>query len=571
MLESNFEPTPITPMSVDRPMMQSSNEEHNRQYSITIPTIEINKRQVAPRINRVLGQNRVNPKNQYQRSIDFGSRELPITDEYKLNQLRMKLGMDPKGYKDGGKSKFNFPVSKERQLAEQARMQGDMPVAPGIVKAKEKLREQEAVEKKLSKQPTVKLSAAQKKAIDAQGLKQDALAEMMRRNQQSLSNPDDRSIEADIAQDLNENGAMGLIDAPIKGATALLTGRYQTPSQAIGRWANQNDYQMLRNAMIDDQFNPTGLGMVTDFALPIGLEQAVAKGIGAVRNIPGLNPSKFKSEIDWAKWNPETPKYKELIDEYNQIEESTKKAGTWMKNPDGSTFQGTPEQFIQQQSSHFKKAFPEYHGEILNHNTSAEFNTIDESFFNKGTGDTGFYGKGTYAHPNKEYTKPYGKNNYEFYLNSKNKGFLDKSNIDDAEYFKRSDDEILQHHLPEYENKLMNYELNPNSYYDNAKEIWLNKLNEQVKAGKISRDKLDEFTSLHNPQNGEVVIPFNNRVKSAVGNVGFFDMSNPNIYKSLVPAMVIGTGAVKAAQEKRDGGKNTKTIRLSTGKIITLK
>jgi hypothetical protein len=486
-----------------------------------------------------------------------------------------------KKFRDGGKTTFNFPISKERQLAEQARMQGDMPVAPGVVKAQEKLREQEAVKKKLAKQgkPLDPATAKylQKAVIDYNKehglslLQDDVLAEQIRRNQQSLSNPDDRTIEADIAQDLHENGALGLLDAPIKGATALVTGRYQTPSQAIGRWANQNDYQMLRNAMIDDQFNPTGLGMVTDFALPIGLEQAVAKGIGAVRNIPGLNPSKFKSEIDWAKWNPETPKYKELIDEYNQIEKSTKKAGTWMKNPDGSPFQGTPEQFIQQQSSHFKKAFPEYHGEILNHNTNAKLNTFDESFFDKGAGDTGFYGKGTYTHPNKEYTKMYGKNNYELYLNSKNKGFLDKSNIDDAEYFKRSDDEILQHHLPEYENRLMNYELNPNSYSDNAKEIWLNKLNEQVKAGKISRDKLDEFTSLHNPQNGEVVIPFNNRVKSAVGNVGFFDMSNPNIYKSLVPAMVIGTGAVKAAQEKRDGGKNAKTITLSTGKVVTIK
>lgn len=50
---------------------------------------------------------------------------------------------------------------------------------------------------------------------------------------------------------------------------------------------------------------------------------------------PSLTP-KFKSEIDWAKWNSETPKHKVLMDEYNAIEESTKKAGTWMKNPDGS-------------------------------------------------------------------------------------------------------------------------------------------------------------------------------------------------------------------------------------------
>jgi len=272
-----------------------------------------------------------------------------------------------------------------------------------------------------------------------------------------------------------------------------------------------------------------------------------------VNNLDNKYLPKFKSEINWSKWNKEIPENKALMQEYNSIEQQTKADGTWMKNPDGSAFNGTPEQFVQQNSENFKKAFPEYHGEILNHNTNAELNTIDESFFNKGAGDTGYYGKGTYTHPKKDYTKMYGKNNYEFYLNSKNKGFLDKSNIDDAEYFKRSDDEILQHHLPEYENKLMNYELDPSRYYDNAKENWLNKLNEQVKAGKISRDKLDEFTSLHNPKNGEVVIPFNNRVKSAIGNNGMFDMTNPNIYKALVPG-VIGLGAASQIDKKQNGG-----------------
>ena len=257
----------------------------------------------------------------------------------------------------------------------------------------------------------------------------------------------------------------------------------------------------------------------------------------------------FSSEIDWGKWNKEIPENTQLMQEYNTIEQKAKANNTWMKNPDGSKFQGTPEQFVQQNSQNFKKAFPHYHGEILNHNTNAELNTIDEYFFNKGAGDTGYYGKGTYTHPKKDYTKMYGKNNYEFYLNSKNKGFLDKSNIDDAEYFKRSDDEILQHHLPEYENKLMNYELDPSRYYDNAKENWLNKLNEQVKAGKISRDKLDEFTSLHNPKNGEVVIPFNNRVKSAIGNNGMFDMSNPNIYKGLSPTIIAGALANKKTKK----------------------
>ncbi len=33
----------------------------------------------------------------------------------------------------------------------------------------------------------------------------------------------------------------------------------------------------------------------------------------------------------------------------------------------------------------------------------------------KGAGDTGYYGKGTYTHPKKDYTKMYGKNNHEFF------------------------------------------------------------------------------------------------------------------------------------------------------------
>ena len=155
------------------------------------------------------------------------------------------------------------------------------------------------------------------------------------------------------------------------------------------------------------------------------------------------------------------------------------------------------------------------------------------------------------------------------YLNSKNKGFLDKSNIDDAEYFKRSDDEILQHNLPEYENRLMNYELDPSRYSDNAKENWLNKLNEQVKAGKISRDKLDEFTSLHNPKNGEVVIPFNNRIKSAVGNI-LLDMSNPNIYKSLT-AGALGTQYLKNQEETPEEFNNGGQIKKPKKKLIKAK
>jgi len=78
----------------------------------------------------------------------------------------------------------------------------------------------------------------------------------------------------------------------------------------------------------------------------------------------GLLPSRFKSEINWAKWNKEIPSNKALMDEYNTIEKTSKAKGTWMKNPDGSRFVGTPEQFVQQNSKNFNKAFPGGHNKV---------------------------------------------------------------------------------------------------------------------------------------------------------------------------------------------------------------
>src|SRR5699024_12010551 len=92
----------------------------------------------------------------------------------------------------------------------------------------------------------------------------------------------------------------------------------------------------------------------------------------------------FKSEIDWGKWNKEIPDNKALMQEYHAIEQKAKADGTWMKNPDGSAFRGTPEQFIQQQSSNFKKAFGETkvvddygNPKIVSNNKDEVFDTFD--------------------------------------------------------------------------------------------------------------------------------------------------------------------------------------------------
>lgn len=103
---------------------------------------------------------------------------------------------------------------------------------------------------------------------------------------------------------------------------------------------------------------------------PVG--DAIKKGFKAVRGYGDdasrvvrqnkrwkTSPESFKSDIDWASWNKDTPNHPELMQEYRDIEFNTKRKGTWMKNADGSDFEGSPEQFIQQQSSFYKDAFPD--------------------------------------------------------------------------------------------------------------------------------------------------------------------------------------------------------------------
>ena len=156
-------------------------------------------------------------------------------------------------------------------------------------------------------------------------------------------------------------------------------------------------------------------------------------------NVKGRIPS---VRPNWSKWNKEIPNNKSLMEEYNAIEKIGKADGTWMKNPDGSMFKGTPEQWVQIRSSNYKKAFPnalldDSGSPLINyHGSGSKFDIFDESKFYSGE-----YGKGvytstdkeailkSYANPNKNRTKKIaGKsgtdkptaNLYELYINAKN-------------------------------------------------------------------------------------------------------------------------------------------------------
>jgi len=237
----------------------------------------------------------------------------------------------------------------------------------------------------------------------------------------------------------------------------------------------------------------------------------------------------FKSEIDWGKWNKEIPENKKLIQEYNLIEQQAKANGTWMKNPDGSIFQGTPEQFIQQNSQNFKHAFgnsklvnPDGSAMNLYHGSDNKFNMFDESLFGKT--DKGMSGEGIYTSPVKDYAERVSnKNMYELYGNAQNPVY--SSNL--IEQKKPWTEEI---------EALYNF---------NRKNADIPNEQKLLDYDSAITDEWIDLPGKQSMQNAyEIVFKKNTQLKSATGNNGMFDMTNPNIYKSIVPVAGGGAAAV---------------------------
>lgn len=53
-----------------------------------------------------------------------------------------------------------------------------------------------------------------------------------------------------------------------------------------------------------------------------------------------LKPHAFKSELDWKNWSRGGAISKAHLDEYADIERTTKANGTWLKTEDGSVWKG---------------------------------------------------------------------------------------------------------------------------------------------------------------------------------------------------------------------------------------
>lgn len=228
-----------------------------------------------------------------------------------------------------------------------------------------------------------------------------------------------------------------------------------------------------------------------------------------------------------------------------------------MKNNDGTDFNGTAEQFIQQRSNNFKSAFPNGHEEIYrgmsNHYTDIK---TDRPLF---TGDI---------------------SNASHYTASNEPGFWDikKHPIGQPTKFTAPTTQSLEHlklvkeaSLSGDYSKVRKYELNEISksnqggvyelYHPKSNRVisvdakgsdWTEipyngeKLPTDFIAEDLFQKNLDyiNINNVRDPRIGNIRIinPQNVKLKSARGNNGMFDMSNPNIYKSLIPAGLFGYG-----------------------------
>lgn len=327
------------------------------------------------------------------------------------------------------------------------------------------------------------------------------------------------------------------------------------PSEAWGYENPEGFWQNAANLSMDIVADPT---LVTG-AGAIG-RNVVKKGVKSAGKKATKNIDDFKSEIDWAKWNKEIPQNTQLMKEYNAIEQQTKANGTWMKNPDGSAFKGTPEQFIQQNSENFKKAFPNPvlddmgNVQINYHGSPYKFEEFKPAL--KPTDKTGErLGSGIYTTPKKTKALEYAIKNqnkkgnlYELYQNANNKqtAIQDIDNYITTKIEKIKSDFLNKKISNQKANELYDAVLKEND------ELW-----DKIPDSEFKLQKGKDYLRIDDEQ----IVPFNNYPKSAIGNNGMFDMTNPNIYKALIPAVATGAATQLSGEDEnelKNGGNLTK-------------
>ena len=241
----------------------------------------------------------------------------------------------------------------------------------------------------------------------------------------------------------------------------------------------------------------------------------------------------FKSQLDWSpkswfqkradkKWTKQDEDALiSHLQEYLDIEKKAKQNGTWLKNKDGSTFDGDPRSWVQMQSDSFKK---NYNDEILTHGEDA-INDLFGDFYGDGVG-AGIGDKVLWTSTNKLIGKTYGNDVFSLAALKNAKTNV----VADAEG---------RPWLNVVQGKDTNNLVYPNLTNDNIVRI-----NNVVDAGpNIKWSEIKDFRKnetvpeyLSRKYTGDdVVIGQDVSRKSIVGNNGDFNPIDKNIYRALIP------------------------------------
>lgn len=310
----------------------------------------------------------------------------------------------------------------------------------------------------------------------------------------------------------------------------------------------------------------------------------------------------FQSEINWGNWNKEILDNPQLMQEYNAIEQTSKANGTWMKYSDGSEFNGTPEQFIQMRHPNTHKwaggaeeAEAIYKNRLYRgaHQHIVDFKNRDRKDFatfltdNKRNAETYATADGLekrYFDPNIDNPDDWIDGLYELGFPQnlptiEGQGanntfrFLDHNKKVDPSYLSashnRNNFKTDLTYAKEYQYEYpKDFDISNNylSTDDYAKYV-KNKNNPEVIA-KINnvRDQMGFAKDI--PANTVYAVDAERvSLKSLRHNNGMFDMTNPNIYKGLIPAGVVGTAISK--QEYKQGGEMNKFKKYPAGGPVT--
>ena len=241
----------------------------------------------------------------------------------------------------------------------------------------------------------------------------------------------------------------------------------------------------------------------------------------------------FKSELDWSpkswfkkradkKWTKQDEDALiSHLQEYLDIEKKAKQNGTWLKNKDGSTFDGDPRSWVQMQSDSFKK---NYNDEILTHGEDA-INDLFGDFYGDGVG-AGIGDKVLWTSTNKLIGKTYGNDVFSLAAlkNAKTNVVADAEGRPWLNVVQGKDTNNLVYPNLTNDNivRINNVvDVGPNIKWSEIKDFRKNETVPEYLSRKYTGD--------------DVVIGQDVSRKSIVGNNGDFNPIDKNIYRALIP------------------------------------